>query len=122
MEAVLSAEDLRRYERRLRDELAGHAVQIDEIESESLEPSGAERFQDVDESVEDATLEVDLATLAAQDQLGQEVREALERIASGTFGRCESCSRPIARERLDLVPWARLCESCAREQESLPRG
>lgn len=34
------------------------------------------------------------------------------------FGRCERCQGEISMERLELVPWARLCISCQQEVES----
>lgn len=30
---------------------------------------------------------------------------------------CERCGKPIGTERLDIVPWTRLCAGCAREEE-----
>jgi DnaK suppressor protein len=33
------------------------------------------------------------------------------------FGICVDCGRPIGFERLDIVPWARLCIDCQRNQE-----
>jgi DnaK suppressor protein len=32
---------------------------------------------------------------------------------AGTYGRCESCGRPIAPERLEARPTARTCIDCA---------
>lgn len=34
------------------------------------------------------------------------------------FGACERCGRPIGVERLEMVPWARLCIDCQREVEA----
>ena len=42
------------------------------------------------------------------------VEEALVRIDDGTYGACRSCGRPIARERLEAIPWAPTCIECAR--------
>jgi DnaK suppressor protein len=42
-----------------------------------------------------------------------EVERALEKLSEGTYGRCDNCGRPIARERLEAIPWAALCMSCA---------
>jgi RNA polymerase-binding protein DksA len=42
---------------------------------------------------------------------------ALERVASGTYGRCMRCSGEIASERLEAYPWASLCIDCKREAE-----
>ena len=39
---------------------------------------------------------------------------ALARRAAGEHGRCESCGRPIAAERLAARPTARTCIDCAR--------
>jgi DnaK suppressor protein len=33
------------------------------------------------------------------------------------FGTCERCGNQIAAERLELVPWARLCVDCQRTME-----
>lgn len=41
-----------------------------------------------------------------------EVNEALRKIENGTYGLCESCGKEIAEERLDIIPYARLCISC----------
>ncbi|TAK01917.1 MAG: hypothetical protein EPO36_03585 [Chloroflexota bacterium] len=44
----------------------------------------------------------------------RQVEEALERLATGTFGTCRSCGQPIAEERLAAIPWAATCIECAR--------
>ena len=42
---------------------------------------------------------------------------ALERVESGTYGLCQSCNKPIADERLEAVPHARLCIACKSTEE-----
>ncbi len=44
----------------------------------------------------------------------KEIDAALERIAGGTYGSCETCGKPIGDERLDARPVARLCVTCKR--------
>ncbi|HXQ18585.1 MAG TPA: TraR/DksA C4-type zinc finger protein [Acidimicrobiales bacterium] len=39
----------------------------------------------------------------------EEVEAALERLALGTYGRCERCGREITPARLEAMPAARLC-------------
>ena len=121
MTATLTSEELRGFERRLRDELAKLAIDVEQVEEEALGPSG-ERLQESDESLEEAALDSDLAVIEAQGELVFEVREALDRIAAGTFGVCESCNQPISRARLELLPYARLCETCARREEAAAKG
>jgi RNA polymerase-binding transcription factor DksA len=42
-----------------------------------------------------------------------QIRAALRRIADGSYGTCMRCGEPIAKARLDLLPWTPLCRSCA---------
>jgi DnaK suppressor protein len=46
-----------------------------------------------------------------------EINLALERIAAGTFGVCESCGRPIPVKRLERMPGASLCIACKELEE-----
>jgi len=54
---------------------------------------------------------VDSILGAAQMEL-KEVEAALERIATGTYGLCASCGRPIGAKRLGPVPYAERCQEC----------
>jgi RNA polymerase-binding protein DksA len=38
-----------------------------------------------------------------------EIDAALQRIEDGTYGICEGCGKPIGAERLNAIPWKRLC-------------
>lgn len=38
---------------------------------------------------------------------------AAERLAAGTYGRCETCGAPIAGERLEALPATTTCIGCA---------
>ena len=38
-----------------------------------------------------------------------DVNAALQRIEDGTYGTCEVCGKPIGIERLEAIPWTRLC-------------
>jgi RNA polymerase-binding transcription factor DksA len=55
------------------------------------------------------------AAVRAQAQVHLvDIAAALERLAEGRYGSCESCANPIASERLDALPAARRCIACAR--------
>jgi DnaK suppressor protein len=43
----------------------------------------------------------------------REIRLALKRIERGDYGKCETCGKPIAQERLDALPWTAYCIGCA---------
>jgi len=63
------------------------------------------------------------ATEVSESQRGQQLREreeqhlglieaALNRIEAGTFGRCQTCGKPINPDRLEALPWAQDCIDC----------
>ena len=52
------------------------------------------------------------ALLAAARHDLAEIEAARERVATGTYGVCERCGRPIAPERLEARPAARTCIAC----------
>nr|WP_248964883.1 TraR/DksA C4-type zinc finger protein [Sphaerisporangium perillae] len=55
-------------------------------------------------------------TLNARDLVAQNER-AIARIDAGTYGVCESCHKPIGKERLQAFPRATLCVSCKQREE-----
>lgn len=46
-----------------------------------------------------------------------ELDDALRRLYRGEYGACESCGRPIGKERLKAVPSTRLCRDCKEKEE-----
>jgi DnaK suppressor protein len=44
----------------------------------------------------------------------RKVEHALDRIAAKTYGICESCGNPIPVARLEVLPYAAECVTCAR--------
>ena len=58
-------------------------------------------------------------TLAAgtRDKLDQ-IEHALERLADGSYGMCETCGNAIGKLRLQAAPRATLCVDCKIKQES----
>jgi RNA polymerase-binding transcription factor len=49
----------------------------------------------------------------AREHLAQ-IDEARQRLAAGTYGRCERCGEPIGAGRLAARPMAARCLACAR--------
>jgi DnaK suppressor protein len=49
------------------------------------------------------------------EHLIEEIDAALDRIENGTYGTCAACGRPIAEERLEALPYAKLCIDDARK-------
>jgi DnaK suppressor protein len=58
---------------------------------------------------------------SAEGRALYDLDEALRRLYNGNYGVCESCGQPIARERLEVVPHARLCVRCKEREEKAGR-
>ena len=50
-----------------------------------------------------------------------ELDRALERVRDGTYDDCQSCGRPIGKERLAALPAATSCVACASPRKRLLR-
>ena len=48
----------------------------------------------------------------------REIEGALERLRDGTYGTCMDCGMPLARKRLEALPWARYCVTCQERYQS----
>jgi len=58
-------------------------------------------------------IENTLGLMDSERKLISEIDAALERIKDETYGICEGNGEPIPKGRLDAIPWARYCVSCA---------
>ena len=56
------------------------------------------------------------ALLAQARRRVSELRSAIERSATGAYGRCETCGQPIGAARLEARPTARTCIGCAERR------
>ena len=98
------------------------------LEAKLAELSGGLRNRDeiVIEKTPDALDEVQLAgerelairNLDRETNLLRNVRDALRRIADGSYGVCLRCEEGIKPKRLDAVPWTKYCIRC---QEAVDR-
>ncbi|MEU4130564.1 TraR/DksA C4-type zinc finger protein [Streptomyces wuyuanensis] len=63
-------------------------------------------------------LEVRVKVAASARMVLADVEAALRRMDEGRYGACHLCRRPIARERLMIVPQARYCSRCQQVREA----
>jgi DnaK suppressor protein len=61
--------------------------------------------------------EHELALTHNARELLLQTERALNRIAAGTYGACESCGEPIGKARLQAFPRATLCVACKQREE-----
>lgn len=116
-----TADELEEVRAELTSESNRLAAELDEVEHDLVElmrdsGDGAGDDQaDVGATSAERRIEASLAS-NARDLL-QQTQRALERIDDGTYGRCESCSQPIGKARLQAFPRATLCMTCKQKQE-----
>lgn len=83
------------------------------VESAGLGNHLADDASDVVEQEKSLTIQMSL------DERRRDIRDALQRIRNGSYGTCEQCHGPIAAERLEAMPWARLCITCKSKEDRL---
>lgn len=57
-----------------------------------------------------------------EHKLIKKIRDALERIENGTFGRCETCEEEISIERLKARPVTTQCIECKKREEDMEKA
>ena len=98
---------------------------VSQLEMEALRSGGGEASgglsnapsHPADLGTDNFEQEFALSLLQNQEQVLQEIGDALERLQQGTFGRCEECGHAIPKARLQTVPYTRHCVACARKNQ-----
>jgi DnaK suppressor protein len=101
--------NIQHYKQRLLDLETTLAAQIAQ-EGDQGRREFIESAHDVgDASVADEMASEEFTEAELNSAVLQQVREALARVADGTFGRCIVDGGPIEERRLDAVPWTPYC-------------
>ncbi len=51
------------------------------------------------------------------EEILKKINKALKAIETGTYGQCSKCQNAIEEGRLDIVPYADICVSCAPKKK-----
>ena len=95
----LTTDNLKRSNREASGELSGYSLHMAD--------AGTDNFD----------REFALSIVSSEQEALYEIEEALKRLEHGTYGLCEMCEKPVRKERLEAVPFARLCVHCQSEIE-----
>ncbi|MGA2411602.1 MAG: TraR/DksA family transcriptional regulator [Candidatus Binataceae bacterium] len=96
------------------------AKMIAEIDSElkaEREANKDEGMDTYDLASEERDREINFILAAREQDKIKQIDDVLERMEEGTYGECESCGLEIAEERLEAMPFTRLCRDCQQDQE-----
>jgi DnaK suppressor protein len=98
---------------------------IEEMESESK----AERESNKDEGMdtydlasEERDREINFILSDRERSKVKNIDDALQRMDERSYGVCDSCGLEIAEERLEAMPFTRLCRDCQQDQEQEARS
>ncbi len=112
-----TAMNLDHIKRRLREkerELLLETKRLEEDARVAAEPEVRDPTDDA--TVSEGTSEALQKETFASQTLTQ-VRDALQRIEDGTYGKCTACGREIEPARLEAVPWAAYCLADQEKQD-----
>ena len=99
----------------LRERLDAERVEHSNAMRASVEKGGSDA---VDLATDRLEHDVLFAALAAEENELVEVDAALERLQKGTYGVCVVSGKPIAAERLRVLPWTRYSQEVAARREA----
>lgn len=90
-------------------------AQLDELTAAPRDPMASVSFgKRVGEGTNQAVERIAQVSAAKTfDAKLRDVERALAKLAEGTYGRCDGCGTPIPDARLEAIPWAVRCVSCA---------
>lgn len=108
-----------RYEKRLRQ----MQIELEKALANTIEQGLASTIDDTQDIADQAVAGYQKEMLFSQntDRHAQLrlVRQALDRIAEGSFGDCVRCYKTIGAKRIEALPWTPYCIDC---QERIENG
>lgn len=114
VKSPFSEKDLERFKSLLLDLRARLTGQVTALANESLTVADETPS---DDRTDDFDREFALNVAGSQQDALFEIDEALRRIVEGRYGICEISGKPIEKERLKALPYARYCVSVQAEME-----
>ena len=115
------AADRKKFLEKMREQLLEmKAKLLGEIDSEmraEREGNKDEGMDTYDLASEERDREINFILSDRERVKLKQIDDALERMDEGTYGICESCGLEIAEERLEAMPFSRLCRDCQQDEE-----
>jgi len=118
----MTKEELSILSENLEKELVSIDKELSDIASENPLVKGdfEVKVEDMGPSMEDAAQEAgeldrQQALVDALERRRKDISGIIQKIKEGTYGQCENCANQISQARLEAIPVASLCISCAQE-------
>ncbi len=125
----VSEQDSKKYETRLLEERGRLRKELGYLEQNVLKQNPRESSGDLsgysfhmaDAGTDAMEREKAFLFASTEGRALHDIDAALRRLYAGEYGACESCGVPIAPQRLEVVPHARLCIKCKEREEKAGR-
>jgi RNA polymerase-binding protein DksA len=122
----MNEKDLKRFERILRGQRDEVRAEVSSIQDTNLHRSLRDDSGEIsgysthmaDMASDEEALAMNLRILATEENILEQLDQAIDKIERGTYGTCESCRKPIGKARLTALPFARLCIDCRQHKEA----
>lgn len=126
MASALKTEELQSFRRVLLDLRSRLRGDLDQMTDEALkrnQPDASGNLSNMplhmaDVGTENYDQEFTLGLIENEQLTLDQIHEALGRIEDGVFGACQNCGAPIAKARLQALPYTPHCIECARRLEN----
>lgn len=117
----MNKRDLRRFQKLLLKYREKLSKELENIEHKIDTPSDsfAYPYHMADLGTETAEKEEESIIITNIGKKLTFIEEALEKIENKTYGKCEKCDKKIERERLKVLPYAKLCIKCQEIEEKM---
>jgi RNA polymerase-binding transcription factor len=80
--------------------------------------SASDEVSDIaDEGLRNSEIEQEDTLLEEQRRHLKQLADALQRVAAGTYGKCDDCGQAIPAARLRILPSATRCIACQQRNE-----
>ncbi len=105
---------VRRRLEEMKEKILAEMDQANRSEREGLKDEGMDTY---DLASEERDREISFILSDRERAKMSAIDDAFERIGDGSYGICESCGLEIGEERLEALPFTRLCRDCQQDME-----
>jgi RNA polymerase-binding protein DksA len=121
----MRARDLAKYRQKLLEEKERMVKSIkrhqDALDHQENVDGMAHSNHMADQGTDEFRQEQMIGLMQSENRYLYRIDDALNRIEDGSYGTCELCETTINSERLEALPYTRMCIECA-EKEDAKRG
>lgn len=96
----ISEDTLMKTQKDISGDISGYSLHLADVASDNYER------------------DFNLSLVSKERKIIMEIDEALKRIDEGTYGICQMSGKPIAKSRLQAIPYARYTKKCQEKLEN----